>query len=167
MKFKKGDKVRIVTTSEYERVLLTGVPCFHLPFEKLKTYLCKQALVMDGIESKDLGLSAYKLSIDKNKFNWPEYMLIRLSDKMPPRISGAFREPITSGQVNVPAINSPSGGYYKDKQYYYARLRSAYAVYQYHDNGGGHSSGDKVYDNLSVVEAKRRVEELNNKQFKK
>lgn len=55
----------------------------------------------------------------------------------------------------------------KDKQYYYARLRSAYAVYQYHDNGGGHSSGDKVYDNLSVVEAKKRVEELNNKQFKK
>lgn len=55
----------------------------------------------------------------------------------------------------------------KDKQYYYARLRSAYAVYQHHEGENGHSSGDKVYDNLSVVEAKRRVKELNNKQFKK
>lgn len=55
----------------------------------------------------------------------------------------------------------------KDTQYYYARLRSAYAIYQHHEGENGHSSDDKVYDNLSVVEAKKRVEELNNEQFKK
>ena len=54
----------------------------------------------------------------------------------------------------------------KDNQYYYARLRRAYAVYQYHDSGNGHGSSDKVYDNLSIVEAREKVKELN-KQFKK
>ena len=54
----------------------------------------------------------------------------------------------------------------KDKQYYYARLRRAYAVYQHHEGENGHSSDDKVYDNLSVVEAREKVRKLN-EQFKK
>ncbi len=54
----------------------------------------------------------------------------------------------------------------KDKQYYYARLRRAYAIYQHHDSGNGHSSGDKVCDNLSIAQAREKVKELN-KQFKK
>lgn len=54
----------------------------------------------------------------------------------------------------------------KDKQYYYARLRRAYAVYQHHEGENGHCCDDKVYDNLSVVEAREKVKELN-KQFKK
>ena len=54
----------------------------------------------------------------------------------------------------------------KDKQYYYARLRSAYAVYQHHEGENGHSCDDKVYDNLSIVEAREKAKELN-EQFKK
>lgn len=55
----------------------------------------------------------------------------------------------------------------KDKQYYYARLRRAYAVYQHHEGENGHRCDDKVFDNLSVVEAREKVEELNNERFKK
>lgn len=54
----------------------------------------------------------------------------------------------------------------KDKQYYYARLRRAYAVYQHHEGENGHSSDDKVFDNLSIVEAREKVRKLN-EQFKK
>ena len=54
----------------------------------------------------------------------------------------------------------------KDGQFYYARLRRGYAVYQHHDSGNGHSYGDKVYDNLSIAQARDKVRKLN-EQFKK
>lgn len=54
----------------------------------------------------------------------------------------------------------------KDGQYYYARLRSAYAIYQNHDSGNGHSYSDKIADNLSKIEAIKKTNELNNKRLK-
>ena len=38
---------------------------------------------------------------------------------------------------------------YKDGQYYYAPLRSTYAVYLYHESENG-GCGDKIIDNLSL-----------------
>jgi hypothetical protein len=49
----------------------------------------------------------------------------------------------------------------KDGQYYYARLRRAYAIYLKHESPDGHWSSDKIDDNLSAKEAKRRVYVLN------
>ena len=49
----------------------------------------------------------------------------------------------------------------KDGQFYYARLRRGYAVYQHHDSGDGHSYGDKIVDNLSLTDAQSRVKYLN------
>lgn len=49
----------------------------------------------------------------------------------------------------------------KDGQYYYARLRDAYAVYQHHDHGNGCSSGDKIKDSLSLYQAREMVYDLN------
>lgn len=55
----------------------------------------------------------------------------------------------------------------KDGQFYYARLRRGYAVYQHHDSGDGHSYGDKIVDNLSLVEAKHFINILSNEQLNK
>ena len=55
----------------------------------------------------------------------------------------------------------------KDGQFYYARLRRGYAVYQHHDSGDGHSFGDKIVDNLSLTDAQRRVKYLNKEQLNK
>ncbi len=49
---------------------------------------------------------------------------------------------------------------YKDGQYYYAPLRSTYAVYLYHESENG-GCGDKIIDNLSLQQAKQKVYELN------
>ena len=55
----------------------------------------------------------------------------------------------------------------KDGQFYYARLRRGYAVYQHHDSGDGHSYGDKIVDNLSLTEAQSRAGFLNKEQLNK
>lgn len=49
----------------------------------------------------------------------------------------------------------------KNGQYYYSPLGRGYAVYQYHDDGNGYGSGDKIKDSLSLQQAKDLVYRLN------
>ena len=84
---KTGDKIRIMTSSEYKKYVANhDVPdLFTGTFAE--KYMGKQGLIKETYVGTT-GVTWCKVSTGRSTYPWPDYMLIKLSDKMQPRISG-------------------------------------------------------------------------------
>jgi len=84
---KTGDKIRIMTSSEYKKYVANhDVPdLFTGTFAE--KYMGKQGLIKETYVGTT-GITWCKVSTGRSTYPWPDYMLIKLSDKMQPRISG-------------------------------------------------------------------------------
>jgi len=84
---KTGDKIRIMTSSEYKKYVAShDVPdLFTGTFAE--KYMGKQGLIKETYVGT-AGVTWCKVSTGRSTYPWPDYMIIKLSDKMQPRISG-------------------------------------------------------------------------------
>ena len=84
---KTGDKIRIMTSSEYKKYVAShDVPdLFTGTFAE--KYMGKQGLIKETYVGTT-GITWCKVSTGRSTYPWPDYMLIKLSNKMQPRISG-------------------------------------------------------------------------------
>lgn len=95
---KTGDKVRIMTSNEYKKYVASHDVPDIITGTFLEEHLGKQGLVKK-VYAKMSGVTWCKVSMGKSTYHWPIYMLIKVSDKRQPRISGR----VDKSTLSIPA----------------------------------------------------------------
>ena len=79
MAYKKGDKIRIMTSSEYKKYVANHDVSDLFTGTFAEKYMGKQGLI-EKAHAKMNGVTWYEVPMGRSTYPWPEYVLIKLSD---------------------------------------------------------------------------------------